>query len=221
MVEINSRKFTVSVIIAVFNRPERLKRALNSLLKQTFKDFEIIVIDDGSNKHLCNILEIYYSKFASLKYVRHSNRKTPLSLNTGIRLASGKFVTFLDSDDEYKPEHLEIRIKYLKKNPDTDILHSTADIIGEEKDFYVPDMNNPGKLIHLNNCIIGATIFARKEIFEILNGFKNFYGYDFDFIRRAKRKKLKITKIDSPTYIYYRNSEDSVINKLKKDIYET
>lgn len=221
MVEINTRKFTVSVIIAVYNRPERLKRALNSLLKQTYKDFEVIIIDDGSEHHLCDILEVYFKKFTSLKYIRHSNRNTPFSLNTGLRLATGKFITFLDSDDEYKPEHLEIRVKYMRKNAVADILHSNAEIIGDEKDFYVPDIKNPRKLIHLNNCIIGATIFAKKEIFEILNGFKNFYGYDYDFIKRAKRKKINIIKIDSPTYVYYRNSDDSVINLLKKIFFET
>ena len=218
MVEIDTRKFTVSVIIAVYNRPQKLKRALNSLLKQTFKNFEVIIIDDGSEKHLCNILESYFTKFLSLKYLRHSNRKTPLSLNTGLRISSGKFITFLDSDDEYKPEHLAIRVKYMKKYSKADIVHSNATIIGKENDFFVPDMKNHKNLIHLNKCTIGATIFAKKEVFEMLKGFKNFYGYDSEFVTRAKRKKLNIVKIDSPTYIYYRDSGDSVIYLLKNKI---
>jgi glycosyltransferase involved in cell wall biosynthesis len=221
MVEINTRKFTVSVIIAVYNRPQKLQRALRSLYKQTFKNYEVIVIDDGSSKPLCNILETYYTKFKSLKYIRHSNRKTPLSLNAGIRIASGKYFTFLDSDDEYMPGHLAARVRYMKNNSNVDIIHSNAKIIGKKEDFYVPDARNSNKLIHLNECTIGATIFAKKELFDILEGFKNFYGYDYDFVKRAARKKMKVAKIKSSTYVYYRNSDDSIINLLKENNFET
>ncbi len=221
MVEINTRKFTVSVIIAVYNRPQKLKRALNSLYNQTYKSFEVIVVDDGSSKPLCDILETYYTKFKSLKYIRHSNRKTPLSLNTGIRIASGKFITFLDSDDEYMPGHLAARVRYMKNNSAIEIIHSNAKIVGKEEDLYVPDARNSQKLIHLDECTIGATIFAKKEVFELLDGFKNFYGYDYDFVKRAKRKKIKVAKINSSTYIYYRNSDDSIINLMKENNYET
>jgi len=221
MVEINTKKFTVSVLIAVYNRPKKLQRALNSLLTQTFKNFEVIVIDDGSKKPLCGIIENYYGKFKSLKYIRHSNRKTPLTLNTGLKIAGGKYITFLDSDDEYKPNHLAIRVKFMNNNPGVGIVHSNATIIGKEKDFFVPDMRTPKKLIHINDCTIGATIFGKMEVFEILNGFNNFYGYDYDFVKRAIKKKIKVVKIESPTYIYYRNSADGVINLLKGKNFET
>lgn len=221
MVEINTRKFTVSVIIAVYNRPQKLKRALNSLTKQSFKNFEVIVIDDGSVNPLCDILKTYYTKFQSLKYIRHTNRKTPLSLNTGIRIASGKFITFLDSDDEYMPGHLAARVRYMKKAPKIDVIHSNAKIIGKTKDFYVPDARDFNKLIHIDKCTIGATIFAKKEIFDKLGGFKNFYGYDYDFIKRSLKKKIKVVKIKSSSYIYYRDSDDSIINIMKENNIET
>jgi len=205
----------VSIIISVFNRSRLLKRAIKSLFDQSFKDFEVIVIDDGSNDKTYIYPLSIINEHSNVKYIKHSNRNTPLSLNTGIRLSSGKYVTFLDSDDEYSREHLEIRFNFLERNKSVDLIHSNASIIGNKEEMYIPDARNPSKLIHIKNCIIGATIFAKRNVFFEMKGFKNIYGYDYDFIKRCK-KKFNVFKLEVPTYIYYRNSADSVLTKLKR-----
>ncbi len=211
----NTKK--ISIILPVYNRKKLLKRAVLSILNQSYKNFEVIIVDDGSEDKVENYLFPVLKKYDYFKYVRHSNRKTPLSMNTGIRLAAGDFITFLDSDDEYEKDHLKHRINFFKNNKEVDLIYSSATIIGKEQDFFVPDARNKKKLIHLNDCIIGATFFGRAEVFDKLNGFKDIYSYDYDFYKRAKRI-FHVKKLDIPTYIYYRNTPDSVINLMKKEL---
>ena len=207
----------VSIIIPVYNRKKLLTRAVESVLSQTFQNFELLIIDDGSTddsyRNIFKLIDYDYR----IKYLRHFNRKTPLSLNAGINLSSGKFITFLDSDDEYSLNHIEQRVKLFSKNKDLELIYSGAMLIGSEEDMYVPDARNPKKLIHLDKCVIGATLFGKEYVFRQLGGFRNVYSYDSDFVRRAKRK-FSVGKFDSATYIYRRDSKDSVLTQLKKSI---
>lgn len=208
-----TNKYTVSIILTVYNRKTFITRAIDSVLKQTYKDYELIIVDDGSTDNLEEIIFPILKEHNNFKYIRHSNRKTAYSLNTGILNSEGKYVTFLDSDDEYMTEHLMTRINYFKKHKKIDLIYSSATLVGDEKDFYVPDARDTSKKIHINDCVIGATFFGKKKIFTELNGFKDMYSYDSDFYKRAKRK-FKIKRLDVPTYIYYRNHPDSVINQF-------
>jgi glycosyltransferase involved in cell wall biosynthesis len=218
MIQISRNKKipAVSIILPFYNRERLIQRAIDSVLNQSFTDFELILTDDGSTDKVYGKISKYLTYDYRIKYIRHSNRKTPLTLNTGLVLAQGRYVTFLDSDDEYEKNHLELRMDYFKKNKNTDIIYSNATIIGKEEDMWVPDARNTKELIHLNDCIIGATLFGKTEVFIKMNGFRNVYSYDSDFVNRAKRK-YTVKKFDSPTYIYHRESEDSILTKLKKE----
>ncbi len=210
-----SKNPNVSIIIPVYNRKRKLFKALNSVLNQTYKNFEIIVVDDGSTDCLEKSILKYISNYESVIYIKQKNSGTPIALNKGINISRGNYITFLDSDDIYLPDHIEKRVNIFRKNNKIDIIHTSAKIIGRKKDMYVPDARAPKRLIHLDNCIIGATIFGKREVFIKLNGFKNIYAYDFEFINRAS-KKFNVKKYDIPTYIYYRNSKDSILTNLKK-----
>jgi glycosyltransferase involved in cell wall biosynthesis len=156
-------------------------------------------------------------KHNNITYCRQQNKGNPEALKTGILLANGKYITFLDSDDQYMKNHLESRIYFFKNNPKIDLIYSTATIIGSEKDFFVPDARNKKRLIHLDKCIIGATFFGKREVFINLRGFKNKYSHDFDFYKRAI-KSYNVFKLEIPTYIYFRGYHNGVINNLKKNM---
>ncbi|MBX7045152.1 MAG: hypothetical protein K1X86_04865 [Ignavibacteria bacterium] len=96
------------------------------------------------------------------------------------------------------------------------MIHSPAKLIGKEKDMYLPDARNKNKLIHINDCIIGATLFGKREVFIKLKGFKDKYSADSDFYDRAIKEGYMTAKLEIPSYVYYRNLPDSVTNKLKK-----
>ncbi len=92
----------VSVIIPTYNRANLLPRAIESVLKQTFKDFELIIVDDGSTDNTKEIVNNYIKKDNRIKYIYQENSGGPAKpKNTGIKIAKGKYIAFLDSDDEW------------------------------------------------------------------------------------------------------------------------
>ena len=199
----------VSVILTVYNRENYLRRSIDSLLNQSFKVWELIAIDDGSQDNSFEILQEYSLQNKKVKVLKHKNMKLPLSRNRGINSASGKYITFLDSDDEYEVDHLQKRVELLEKNPEIDLLHGGVNVIGDE---YVRDKNNPENFIHLSECTIGATFFGKCEVFRKLGGFRNLdYSEDSEFLERAE-KYFNVKKINIKTYKYYRDAPDSITN---------
>jgi len=108
---------TVSVIIIVFNGAKYIREAIQSLFNQTFKDFEILIIDDGSTDNTRSVLEPWI-KEGKIHYFFQENKGPSGAYNTGVRLAKGKFVKFLDCDDFLFPQQLEIQVKHLQNKSD-------------------------------------------------------------------------------------------------------
>ncbi len=197
----------VSIVLTVYNRQNFLRRSLNSLVAQSFRNWELIAIDDGSTDGSCTVLKEYAGLFGSIKVFKQENRKLAFSRNRGIFLSRGKYITFLDSDDEYKENHLLERVEFMEKDRETDLIHGGVMIIGDE---FVRDKDNRYCFIHLSECTVGATFFGKRRIFESLNGFReNIYSEDSEFLVRAE-KLFKVQKVDIPTYIYHREIEDSI-----------
>lgn len=204
----------VSVLMAVYNTDFSLvKRAIDSVLNQDFQDFELIIIDDGSVNDPQNKLLSYVQQYEDkIAYIRHVNRGQSKSIRRGIVNSVGEFITILDADDEYKPNHL---LACLQEMHETDLIASTTEtIVDTNDDYYVPDKQDHGLFIHVDDCILFATLFGRKEVFgNIL--FQDRYGADAHFYERAALK-YRVRKIDLRTYIYYRNIPGSICSILKK-----
>jgi len=201
----------ISVVLPTFNRAALLPRAIKSVMEQTYSEWELIIVDDGSVDNTFEIVNEFISSDRRIKYIKRQNMKLPTALNNGIALSCGEFVTFLGSDDEYLPEHLTLRIETAKENPEADFIHGGVKIIG---DPFVPDKDDVSKKIHLNDCVIGGTFFAKRTVFTELGGFAQIdYGEDAEFFERVE-KRFKIIKVDFPTYVYYRDTEGSITNEL-------
>lgn len=209
---ISNGKPKISVIMAVYNRTSLLSRSINSLIDQTFEDWELIAVDDGSTDNTLEILKEFESKNKKIKIYWHSNRKLPLTRNKGISESKGKFVTFLDSDDEIETDHLEKHYNFMINNPNIDLIHGSAKIIGDE---FVRDKYDSNKFIHLSECVIGGTFFGKRKVFIELNGFKNIeYSEDSEFLERAE-KFFNIQKVNFKTYKYYRDTLNSITNSYE------
>jgi len=103
----------VSIIVPTFNRAGVIKRALDSIVAQNFKDYEVIVVDDGSTDDLAIVEK--YSGLAPMRLIRHSqNRGAAAARNTGIAAAAGRFIAFLDSDDSWQPDKLAYQVAALQ-----------------------------------------------------------------------------------------------------------
>jgi glycosyltransferase involved in cell wall biosynthesis len=202
-----------SVIIPTYNRSTLLRRAVSSLANQSENDWEAIIVDDGSSDDTAALVRALAKSNPRIKYIYHSNRGPALSKNTGLLAACGLFAAFLDSDDEYHEDHLMIRRRILLQNPGLDMIHGGVKIIGDSK---VPDMFDNNKLIDLSECIIGGTFVINREKAVALEGFDAVdYGEDRIFYDKAKASGWKIGRNYNETYIYHRDHDESICNKVR------
>lgn len=189
------------------------KRAIDSVLHQDFQDFELIIIDDGSKGNDRELLMDYVEKNEDkISYIRHSNRGQSESINRGVLYSLGEYITMIDSDDEYKQNHLS---SCLMEINDLDLICSTSEtIVDNDNDYYVPDKNDLSKLIHLDEATLFGTLFGRKKVFTSIE-FKTGFAADADFYERAT-KQFSVKKLDLRTYIYHRNIPNSICARIKK-----
>jgi glycosyltransferase involved in cell wall biosynthesis len=209
----------ISVLMAVYNTNfSYIKRAIDSVLNQDFQNFELIIIDDGSKENNRELLLAYVEKNEDkLIYIRHSNRGQSESINRGVLNCVGEYITILDSDDEYKPNHLSACLEAID-NYDL-ICSNSATIVDDVNDFYVPDKNDLTKLIHLDNSVLFGTLFGRKKVFSSIN-FRSGFAADSDFYEKAKLN-FRVRKADLRTYIYYRNIPTSICSSMKNKNFST
>lgn len=189
------------------------KRAIDSVLQQDFQDFELIIIDDGSKENNRESLMDYVEKYENkISYIRHSNRGQSESINRGVLYSQGEFITIIDSDDEYKPNHLSTCLREINE---MDLICSNSEtIVDSENDYYVSDKNDLTKLIHLDEVILFGTLFGRKKVFTSID-FKTGFAADSDFYERATQL-FRVKKLDLRTYVYHRNIPNSICAIIKK-----
>jgi len=198
----------VSIILCTYNRANLLPDAIRSVVQQTQQEWELIIIDDGSNDTTYNIVKQFLQHDSRILYFYQNNQGLAKARNRGLAIASGEFICFVDSDDELAPHHLEKRLHYMKRHPAIDFIHGGMKLIGPKKKHYVADVMNPGKKIHLSKCHIGGTFFFRRAILKKVNGFNSIpFGEDFDFYTRVERY-FSIRKVKFPTYLYHLDSEN-------------
>lgn len=202
-----------SVIICTYNRAHLLPRALDSLLAQTETDWEAIIVDDGSTDGTEAVVVRYLWQDGRIRTMKHQNRGVGFSRTAGIYAAFGRYCTFLDSDDEYLPNHLASRCELLEASPMLDILHGGVEIVGNP---FVRDRFNPAKEIHLSECVMEGTMILRREAALQLGGFgTERYGEGAALMERAQMLGLKIATTQSPTYRYDRTTPDSLCSTFE------
>jgi glycosyltransferase involved in cell wall biosynthesis len=205
----------VSIILCTFNRARLIKRAISSVFNQTCSSWELIVVDDGSVDETAEIVLALARRDRRLTYIRHPNQGLAASRNVGLSLATGKYVGFLDSDDELKPKHIERRLSYLESHPAVGAVHGGLTCVGPRSKQYVADVTAPGKKIHVSKCFVAGTILARRSALTRVGGFRDVpFGDDFDLVRRLRRKQT-VRRVRWPTYVYRTDAPDRLC-----DLYE-
>jgi hypothetical protein len=125
-----------------------------------------------------------------------------------LALASGSYVTFLDSDDEYRKNHIAKRLNYMERNSTVDALHGGITLVGPRSKHYVLDLSKKGRKIHLSKCFASGTIFAKRSILRRVGGFRNIgFGEDYDLMKRLIKKHV-VRKVGWPTYVYHTESSN-------------
>jgi glycosyltransferase involved in cell wall biosynthesis len=122
----------ISIVIAAYNRAYIIRKALDSALAQTYQNFEIIVVDDGSADKTADVVAAYASR--NIRYIRHNNnRGCSAAYNTGINAAAGDAITLLDSDDRWEPDNLERQVNFLERHPEVEVVFTDVTVVGAEK----------------------------------------------------------------------------------------
>jgi glycosyltransferase involved in cell wall biosynthesis len=162
----------VSVIIPCYNQVEFLEEAIASVKNQTFKDYEIIIVNDGSTEH--NAIDLI-NDFASFNiFIIHEiNKGVSAARNKGIELAQGEFILPLDADDEIHPHYLEEAVEMLENKKQFEIVITGVKYFGAlQHEEYLPEYSRKQHL--LQNLFFNTSLFRKKSFF-------NAGGYDEDF----------------------------------------
>ena len=172
----------ISVIVPFYNCAY-IQYALDSLIHQTERDFEIILIDDGSTAYQ-ELLEPYDRH---IRYIRKENGGTATALNTGIQHATGKYFTWLSSDDLYAPTKLSKQKEFME-NKQADICYTSAGLIGEthtiQKDLFQKQFTNERQFLKelSQRCIIhGNAVMMDMDIFSKIGVFNEQFRYTHDY----------------------------------------
>lgn len=193
----------VSIIVLTYNRINLLTKTINSILKQTYPDFEIIIVNDGSNDNTDNLKTIFPDKKVKLFNLSKQNNLAKLR-NYGVQKAAGEYIAFCDDDDLWIETKLEIQIQLLKN---FDFVCSNAKLIDiddnivSEKYLNIETSILDTKSLLLNNSIMPSSVVFNKKI---LNDNKPFD--EFNYINLCEDYNLWI-KLSSITQLYFLNEE--------------
>ena len=173
----------VSVIIPVYNGTRYLRAALESVFAQTYRPFEVIVVDDGSTDDSGVIAQ----SFPDVRYIHQTNQGVAAARNHGIEAARGEFFAFLDQDDLWTPEKLKLQIEHLLSHPDLGYT------LTQQQFFLEPGANLPAwfrkeLLSTVHTGWVLGTLVVRRTTFEQVGNFVTGYSAanDSDWFFRAK-----------------------------------
>lgn len=176
----------VSVVIPVYNRPKELKRAVSSVLSQDYKDFELIVVDDGSDKE--PDLDVLSD---NIKLIKHEqNRGAAAARNTGITAASGEYIAFLDSDDQWRGNKLRLQMEFMKQKRYK--ASCTGFAIKKHNVDKVKEKTYQRNSLKINDviwgCFIapGSTLVVERDVFEKVGNYDSSFSRleDWDWLIR-------------------------------------
>lgn len=219
-------KGLVSVVLPVYNGGEVLKESIKSVLMQTYKNFELIVVNDGSIDKSLEIAEEFAKQDTRIRIINQENKKLPTALSVGFRHAKGEFFTWTSADNIMLKDCLEIMVSDIQKKPDVSMVYGNMRLIDKrgrikrgrgwfEKPMLSGNVRFPKDTRALNtyaNNTIGAAFLYRAEALYILGDYSKFKTNleDYDYWMRMN-SLLKIEHIDEEKPIYlYRIHEDSL-----------
>lgn len=224
----------ISVIIPVFNGERFIKKTIQSVIDQDYKNIEIICIDDGSTD---NTKREITNNFPSVFYFYQSNKGPAAARNHGIKKATGEYIAFLDSDDTWLPEKISLQMDYIFKNTGAKIVHTNiktkvGDVI---HDTIYPTNHQDGRifenLLLQNGSVVCSTLLVKRDCFDKTGIFDEelitaedvhlylrlAYYYDFHFLNRALIiKNHHDANLTNPNNIHYGSGAIPALEKIER-----
>ena len=203
----------VSVIVVSYNRAHFLKDALDSIKRQTFTDYEIVLVDDGSTDNTKEIVE----KYEEIRYIYQEHSGISKARNEGVKAARGKWIAFLDSDDLWKEDKLQKQIDYLQSHMECRIIFTKFSNFTD-----IPEENLDGRQQNLLQTIIDwclPTALIDSSLFDEIGLFDEAmeYSEDTDWVYRLKFSRINVEHCVDET-LYLRRVHSSNITTSRKEI---
>lgn len=225
----------ISIILPIYNAEKYISKCIESLISQTFKDIEVICINDGSKDSSLSILEEYAQKDDRIKVISQPNSGPATSRNNGLKNSSGEYIMFCDSDDWYELNMCELMYKTITGN-NVDVVCCNASVIDEEENLeriedisyytnkYIGKKNIDNNLISNTNVMLWNKIFKRSIINKYNICFPDKYEADDDcFYMQYMSVSDNIYFLEDKLYNYLRRAS-SIMGlmgkKIEKSIYD-
>lgn len=215
----------VSVIMGIYNGEKTMKRAIESIIGQTFTDWELIICDDCSTDNTYKIALKYADMDARIKTIKNKkNMRAAYSRNQCIKISSGEYIAVMDDDDICLPERLEKQVKYLDAHPEMDAVASAAIVFDENGDKCIRGIGNPHPFSNKDGNpffmpFIHPTIMLRKSAYEKLDGYRvsaeTMRAEDLDLFYRFRTENLDGFVIQEPLLKYCETTESLKKRTLK------
>lgn len=175
----------ISIVMSVYNGERYLKESVESILNQTEKNFEFIIIDDGSQDASLPILKEYGKADNRIKLVTRENKGLIYSLNEGIDMAQSTYIARMDADDVSLPDRLEKQLAYMEKH-NLALCGSFATAVDESGDKikdmqYPPTADTIKRFTLLHNPCIHSSVIFKKEVIQYVGGYKSFFKHCEDY----------------------------------------
>ena len=211
----------VSIIIPCFNQGEWIKEAVESAVNQTYKNVEIVIINDGSTDNSEDVIHSLCEKYPDIVFINEKeNHGVVYARNKAIQMTSAEYILPLDADDKIAPSYVEKAVKILEENPNIGIVYSRARIFGiKNKEWKLAEFSREDILY--KNCIFSSALF-RKRDFEKIGGYKEYMkdGWeDWDLWLSFIEAGFEVHRIDEVLFFYRKYKQASRSDLLKnKDL---
>lgn len=186
---------SISVIMPAYNAERFIAESIDSILRQTFTDFELIIIDDGSTDFTRMIIESYTKKDDRIRFYSQTNHGVVYTANKAIKEARGRYIARIDADDIAMPDRLRQQFNILEDNPDTVLVCSSFEVISDEGEFLYKDIVPPDdaaiKLsLYIRNPIANGSTLIRTDTMKEVGLFDDVFAEDLHMWTKLASKGL-------------------------------
>lgn len=219
MSAINKREKLISIIMPAYNCEKFIEKAVTSVIEQTYKLWELIVIDDGSRDSTVRILKELSNKDDRIRfYINEENQGVSATRNRGISLAKGDWIAFLDSDDMWEETKLQKQMELAFKTA-AEFLFTGSSYINEEGEFYQGIFEVPNqvtyKILRTHNVVSCSSVLIKKKYFENIKMEKDDMHEDYAVWLRVLKTGIVAYGINEPLLIYRISRNSKSGNKIK------
>ncbi len=213
----------VSIVMSVYNGTLYLRESLESILNQTFTDFEFIIIDDKSTDNSWEILTEYNNRDPRIKLCRNTeNLGLTKSLNKGLQQAQGEYIARQDADDVSLPDRFKLQTNFLDQHLEVGALGTSAEVIDEqgktiEQSIVPVEHESIQAYLLVNNCLHHSSMMARRSLVEALRGYKQElrYAQDYDLWWRFSQSARLANLPDN--LVQVRRSKKNLTNTRRQE----